>query len=113
LAWTAGGQDAPSTSACDTAPVAGRTTRSYDARNRVKSLVFPDNRGNTIYTYTPDGLLASVATNAAGADNVITSYVYNKRRLPKTETLQVGPFTWALGYGYNANGHLSSHTYPD
>ena len=113
LAWTAGGQAAPSTSSCDTAPVAERTTRSYDARNRVKSLVFPDNRGNTTYTYTPDGLVASVATNVAGQDNVITSYAYNTRRLPASEQLQVGAFTWPLTYAYDSNAHLASHTYPD
>lgn len=113
LSWTAGGQNAPSTSSCDIAPVAERTTRTYDARNRVKSLVFPDNRGNTTYTYTPDGLAAIIATNVAGADNVITSYTYNKRRLPTKETLQVGAFTWPLTYAYNGNGHLVSQTYPD
>lgn len=113
LAWTAGGQNAPSDSGCDTATVAARTTRTYDARNRLKSLVFPDNRGNTTYSYTADGLAATVATSVEGEDNVITSYVYNKRRLPKSETLQVGSFTWPFAYGYNVNGYLSSHTYPD
>ena len=113
LAWTASGQDAPSTGSCDTAPVAERTTRSYDARNRVKALVFPDNRGNTTYTYTPDGLLASIQTSDAGADVVTTTYAYNKRRLPTQEVLQVGAFNWPLGYAYNVNGALASHTYPD
>ena len=113
LAWTAGGQSAPSTTSCDTAPVAQRITRTYDARNRLVSLAFPDNRGNTAYAYTADGLPASVSTSVAGQDNVITSYTYNKRRLLTKETLQVGSFAWPLSYAYNANGHLSSHTYPD
>src|SRR5690606_24401690 len=81
LAWAAGGQSAPSTTSCDTAPVAQRTARTYDARNRLISLVFPDNRGNTAYSYTADGLPASVSTSVAGQDNVITSYPYNHRRL--------------------------------
>lgn len=113
VSWTAGGQDLPATGSCDTVPVVDRTVRVYDARNRVKALVFPDNRGNTTYTYTPDGLLTLVATSDAGVDVVTTTYAYNKRRLLTHEQLQVSAFNWPLSYGYDANGHLASHTYPD
>lgn len=116
LAWSAGGQDAPFTTACDTAPVVDRTTRGYDQRNRIKSLVVADEDGETTnytYTYSPDGLLATIAVNVAGEDNVITSYDYNKRRLPTSETLQVGSFTWPFTYTYDANANLASHVYPD
>lgn len=112
LAWSAGGQSAPSTSSCGTAPVAHRTTRTYDARNRLTSLVFPDNRGNTVYSYTADGRPGTVSTSMAGEDTVITSYAYNARRILTEESLQVGSFAWPLDYTYDANGHLSSHIYP-
>ncbi|MEP6906590.1 MAG: wall-associated protein [Pseudoxanthomonas sp.] len=111
LAWSASGQ--ASGTICDAVPVVERTQRIYDARNRVKSLLFPDNRGNTTYNYEPDGALASIATQSGGLDAVTTTYEYNKRRLPKLEELQVGGFNWAFVNAYNGNGHLASQTYPN
>ena len=44
-----------------------------------------------------------------------TAYSPNRRRLPTGETQQQtgGPATFTLGYGYDANGHLSLQLYPD
>ncbi|WP_043689969.1 RHS repeat protein [Luteimonas huabeiensis] len=113
LVWSKSGATQTG-AACNTGdvPVAERTVRSYDARNRVLSLAFPDNLGNTVYGYYPDGRLASVAADNGGADVVSTAYTYNRRRLPTGEALSVGAHQWAIGYGYNANGALATLTLP-
>jgi RHS repeat-associated protein len=88
--------------------------RSYDPRNRLTALSFPDGNGNQTWTYTADGLPASITTaNDGGATSVINTYSYNRRRLLVAETLtQPGWYSWGLGYGYDRNGHLASHGYP-
>ena len=59
LAWSAAGL--ASTTVCDAtgtvpATVARKASRTYDARNRVKTLSFPSpGLGNTTYSYTPMG----------------------------------------------------------
>ncbi len=89
--------------------------RSYDSRNRLSQLQFPDGRGNQIWTYTPDSLPASITTyNGAGNTTpVVNAYNYNYRRMLASESInQPGWYTWTIGYGYNADAHLASHTYP-
>src|SRR5690606_37960705 len=80
LAWSKSGATQTGTDSCDTSeiPTAQRTIRSYDARNRLEMLSFPDGRGDQIWTYTKDGLASSIATyNSAGGDLVANSYSYN------------------------------------
>ncbi|RMH87368.1 RHS repeat protein, partial [Lysobacter pythonis] len=119
LAWSAAGLDLPSPTACDRtdASIAARkSSRDYDARNRITGLWFPDGRGNQSWQYTPDGLIArSVVDNdGPGRATVSNEYVYNKRRLLTGESqAQSDWYTWSLGYGYNAYGHLSTQRYPD
>src|SRR5690606_40799769 len=65
LAWSAAGL--PAGTNCDregdTATILARkAVRTYDARNRVKTLAFPDLNGNQSWTYTPDGLPETVTT---------------------------------------------------
>jgi RHS repeat-associated protein len=95
--------------------VARKVSRTYDARNRLKTLAFPDGRGNQTWTWAPDGLPASVsAVNPHVTNPALTTYSYNRRRLLSREVL------WPLGsgaafaatYGYDANGHVSQITYP-
>ena len=115
VAWTKSGAALPDLTSCDTAAVAqaDRTTRSYDARNRVLSLNFPDGRGNTTYDYTADGLLEQVTVvNGGTGGTVVTGYAYNRRRLPTGEVAIVGTKQWPTGYGYDANGFLASHVLP-
>jgi RHS repeat-associated protein len=90
-------------------------TRTYDPRNRLTHLTFPNGLGNQIWTYEKDNLPSSVtAYNDAGnTAPVVTSYTYNKRRLLTGETLaQPGWYSWSVGYAYDGYGHLSTQTYP-
>ncbi|RXD41301.1 hypothetical protein EIJ57_20935 [Xanthomonas perforans] len=117
LAWSASGLDLPSTTSCDleAAAASGRqVVRTYDTRNRLKTLRFPDKNGNQDWSYTPDGLPAQVTTwNDAGSSSVVNAYSYNKRRMPTSESSgQTGWYTWSIGYGYDANGALANQTYP-
>ncbi|MHC9086256.1 RHS repeat domain-containing protein [Luteimonas sp. RIT-PG2_3] len=111
LTWSASGL--PAATAChatgNLAVInARKATRAYDARNRVASLGFPDGLGNTISTYTPDGLLASITADNGGSSQVTTNYTYNRRRLMIGERMLWGSVDWPIQYTYNANGHLAS-----
>ncbi|MGO1073479.1 hypothetical protein [Lysobacter sp. CA199] len=117
LAWSASGVAAPATDNCnrDVAIAAGRAaSRSYDSRNRVKTLNFPDGRGNQGWDYYPDGQVKTVVThNANGGATVTNSYEYNKRRLLTRERLQFDGIDWAIGSAYTNEGNLEAHTYPN
>ena len=117
LSWSASGQALPSTTACDTGSVSigQQVGRSYDGRNRLLTLTFPGGNGNQNWSYTPDGLPATVTTwNDGGTSTVVNGYTYNKRRMLTGEgQQQTGSPTWSIGYGYDANGYLSSLVYPD
>ena len=114
LTWSASGYVNSDVQVCaDPSWVAvRRVDRTYDARNRLTNLVFPDGRGNQWWSYTPDGLPAAIYTdNATGGDQVVNSYSYNKRRLLTAEFAS-NLYTWSQVYTYNANGHLQGLTYP-
>ncbi|WIH07033.1 RHS repeat protein [Xanthomonas translucens pv. graminis] len=115
IVWTASGLSLPSTTACDAdaASASGRRVdRSYDARNRIKALTFPDGNGNQRWAYWPDGEVRQITTVNNGIATY-NSFAYNKRRLLIAESQgQADGETWAIGYGYNANGHLAAHRYP-
>lgn len=117
LTWSAAGL--PASQACEpngtsAAVLARRSTRQYDAMNRMVALGFPDSNGNQTRSYTPDGLLASITTlNDGGANSVVNTYTYNKRRLLRAETSGIpGWYNWNIFYDYNANGDLALLTYP-
>ncbi len=117
LAWSAAGLDLPSTTSCDlaAAEASGRVVRrTYDARNRIATLRFPDRNGDVDYQYTPDGLVQqTTAYNDSGTTTATSSYQYNKLRLLSGESLaQTGAPTRSIGYGYSPNGHLAGQTYP-
>ncbi len=110
VAWTAdglsiSGTDCGQTSVAD----AAKTTRTYDAMNRVLTLVPPAGTQSTQYTYDA---LGNVKTAVSGVSTWSASR--NALGLVTGEGLQVtGQSAWGLGYGYDANGSLSSITYPD
>lgn len=115
IVWTASGLSLPSTSSCDADAAFGsgrRIDRSYDARNRITALAFPDGNGNQRWSYWPDGLVKQITTTNGGVATY-NSYAYNKRRLLIAETQgQADGETWAMGYVYDANGNLAAHRYP-
>lgn len=120
LKWSAAGL--PSGQACEVngttpAVAARRVDRTYDGRNKLRTLGFPDARGNQAWTYTLDGLPASITTynGLAGTEAVVNAYSYNKRRMLAGEgesISQPGWYAWGVGYGYDGNGHLATQTYP-
>lgn len=119
LDWSASGMSLTDPTNCNQSEAYAsgrRVQRSYDAMNRLVGLAFPDGNGDQNWAYWPDGLVKQIVTNntVGGASVTATNtYDYNKRRLLTGETLtQDGGPTSSLGYGYDALGHVSSHTYP-
>ena len=116
LSWSAAGvasSQACSSTGTESAITARKVSRTYDSRNRLKTLSFPDGNGNQTWNYTNDGLPSSVSTSNAG-NTVTNGYTYNKRRLLTGEsmvpdTVQLG---WGVGYGYNSLGQVVSEAYP-
>jgi len=91
-------------------------SRTYDARNRLKTLAFPDGKGNQTWTYWPTGAVQTIVTDndGPGVATVTNQYTYNKRGLLSGESVtQAGWYTWNAGYGYSVNGHLAAQTYPN
>ncbi|UJB17685.1 MULTISPECIES: RHS repeat domain-containing protein [Lysobacter] len=118
VTWTAAGLNLPASDNCNLteAAASGRVVaRTYDARNRLKTLGFPDGRGNQNWEYTPDGLASKITTynDAGNAAQVENYYKYNKRRLMVGEAVaQPGWYRWDLGYGYDRLGNSASQVYP-
>jgi RHS repeat-associated protein len=112
LSWSAGGYAVDDGCADASWVEARRVDRTYDQRNRIATLSFPDGRGDTAYDYTPDGLPETLTVNNFSGNAVNTLYEYNKRRLLTKETMAWDLITWPVTYGYNANGHLASQGYP-
>lgn len=121
LLWSVPGL--PATSGCYSlgqVQNSGRmVSRTYDARNRLTSIAYADNFSNTSYGYAPDGALLSQSVSNGGFP-VTTAFSYDERRLLTSETLCFSAYpcssnapTFVLGYGYDANGHLATTTYPD
>ncbi len=120
LAWQVSGLPASSfssTNDCQHVAAAGTglaVGRTYDNRNRLTHLTFPDGKGNQIWTYEKDNLPASVtAYNGTGnTAPVVTAYTYNKRRLLTGESLSQPSYTWGIGYEYDSIGNLRWQSYP-
>lgn len=97
---------------------AAKTTNSYDAMNRITSVVYPNGSLATSFTYDALGKPATAvaATSAATANSTGTvswTYGRNKLGMLTAEVLSVEGWSWTLGYGYDANGNLASVVYPD
>jgi RHS repeat-associated protein len=117
IAWVATGTYLTSP-VCDRDKVTDdmKVKRYYDSMNRLKSVVTPGHVADVTKTYTPDGLIESTvqANSANNGTLVTTTYAYNKRRLLQSETsAQTGWYSWPVQYTYDANGHLSSTTFPN
>lgn len=119
VAWTAAGLSLPDPASCNRteAAASGRAVvRSYDALGRLKTMAFPDGRGNQAWNYHPDGLAREVATDNDGNGQgvVVNRYQYNKRRLLSSESVTLRDGTvWNSANGYDANANRISYVVPD
>jgi RHS repeat-associated protein len=118
--WSADGQVSssnPNGQTCqidrDGTALAARINRTYDPRHRELTRSTVSGVENVTTTYYADGQVNTVTAANPGTNPVSTTYTYNKRRLLTREVLQHNASTaWTFDYAYNANGHLSSQTYP-
>jgi RHS repeat-associated protein len=115
--WSSSGHAGlTSTTSCDrdnSQVLARRVIRSYDTRNRLKTLLFPDGKGNQVWNYTLAGQPESVTTyNANGTDIVRNTYANYQNGLLKGETQEQGGYSWSVGYGYDRLGNRASIVYP-
>ncbi len=119
VVWSAAGQPFNGTGCgYDQVATAARTTSAYDAMNRVTSVAYPNGTLATSFTYDALGrpatsTSATSSSNANSTGTVGWSYGRNKLGLLTAESLSVDGWSWTLGYGYDANGHLASVQYPD
>lgn len=115
LSWSAAGLGWSPPAPCEHTKegvVARRVDRTYDARNRLKTLSFPDGKGNQTWTYKPTGQPAQViVNNSAGGDTARTDYMYHRRGLLTRETLITDAVNWPYDYTYNGHGHLASNVW--
>ncbi|TPG03900.1 RHS repeat protein [Rhodanobacter glycinis] len=112
LAWSAEGLAITGTDCGqDQVATAARTTRTYDAMNRVLTILPPvgTNTQSTQYHYTPLGQPDHVVSGTTTWDGA-----YNYRGMLTGESLQVtGQNAWGIGYAHDAYGSLSLIHYPD
>jgi len=110
VAWRASGLTLPSPTDCNTASVVAgkKIVFGYDPLNRLLSTSYGDASPGITRTYTPDGLVETVAS--AGTR---WTYGYNRRRLNEVETLVYGGVDYRATRQFNANGSVAELTYPD
>jgi YD repeat-containing protein len=109
LAWSAEGLAITGTGCGQEQVTTGKTTRTYDAMNRLWELTPPAGTQGTVYTYDALG-------NPKTAESGISTWsaTYNKRGQLTGESLQVGSQSaWAIGYAHDAYGSVSLVHYPD
>lgn len=116
VTWSAAGlaaNSACSASGDGAGTAAVRVTRTYDSRNRLRTLVFPDGNGDQLWRYTSAGKPDQIVTKAAGSPDVINVYAYNRRGLLTGESGgELGAHNWSVGYAYDSNATLSGVRYP-
>ena len=114
LAWTADGLSLPSTSQCDRGlvPVNQRVVRSYNTKDELIGIDYPDSTDDLSYSYYLDGKLQTASVGPL-SNRVTRTYAFNKRRLPTEELLQIDGFSFRVGYRYSSEGDLSQLGYPD
>lgn len=109
IVWSAAGQPAGGAGcAYDQVAAAAHTSRTYDALNRVTSIVYPTGTDPASFTYDANGRQATATSGL-----VSWTFGYNKRGLLTAEHLSVDGYSFPLDYGYTTEGVPSSVTYPD
>lgn len=114
LVWSASGLTS-TTSDCALArsqvPASEKVQRTYDAMNRALTVRHPDGLGDLDFTYTPDGLIDSATAKNGAASTVVSSFAYNRLRLPTVDRQQVNGTTSSFTRAYNPNGAIASLTH--
>jgi RHS repeat-associated protein len=110
--WRAPGVNLPN-AACDTGAVAesAKITYTYTPLNQLWTVVYGDGSPGIVRTYSPDGLLATIATD--GGKSSLWNYHYNTVRLLDQETLAYNGNSVEFDRAYDANQHPTSLRYPD
>jgi len=109
LAWSAEGATVTE-AGCgqDQVTAAAQTTRTYDAMNRVLTILPPAGTQSTTYTYDPMGHLAS----ASSGISYWWTYYNSLGNITGEALWLTGQNAWGIGYSYDAYGHLSAVGYP-
>lgn len=91
-----------------------RAVRTYDAMNNQVHVATPGGLSDITTTYELDGLVKTTLAINPNGGQLTNSYSYFNRRLLRQETQNDrGYYNHVSSYGYNANGHIESLTYPD
>lgn len=87
---------------------AATETRTYDKRNRLKTISYSDGSPGVAFNWRGDG-----QPDNASRGSVKRSYAYDGGGLATGETLTINGSAYSLGYAYDGNRHLKALTYPD
>jgi|GEM_PF-2252665 len=87
---------------------AATETRTYDKRNRLKTISYSDGSPSVTWNWRGDG-----QPDDASRGSVKRDYIYDTGGLLKGETITINGSAYALGYAYDGNRHLKTLTYPD
>jgi len=108
LAWSASGQTITE-AGCgqDQVAAAAKISRTYYPTNRLNTLLAPTGTQSSQYFYDLAGHVTTINSNS-----IQQGYSYNHRGLMTGESLAVDGYSWSIGYGYDANAHISTTAYP-
>ena len=86
-----------------------KVARTYDSRNRLKTVDYPEGTQNDItQTWWPNGLLHTASRGGIGR-----TYNFNRRGLLTFETVAIDGDAYEIDTAYNTRGQPSLLTYPD
>jgi YD repeat-containing protein len=81
---------------------------SYDNQGGLRAINYGDTSPDVAYTRSNDGDILTLVSGTA-----TQTYRYDSRHLLEHESLNIDGKTFALEYGYDEAGALSSLTYPN
>jgi RHS repeat-associated protein len=114
LAWSAEGRTAAADCAAARSGVAAadRIVRSYDLRNRLSAVDYPDTAGiprsDLGFSYAADGAVLTATAGEAGR-----IYTYNSLRRLENEELAFGSKSYFADWQYDTQGAVSGLVYPN